>query len=73
MVNFATEGMLKLYTDADGFTTEDCYNYLEIVSGAPLGAPQRRTVNDQCEAITEYIGEADGGKSSITAGDDERG
>lgn len=65
MGNFATEGLKKLYTDGDGFTTEDCIAYQELVDGAPLGEDERLANNGKCWAITEYVEEAEAGKSSV--------
>lgn len=60
MANLAIDVMRKLYVDEDGFTMEDCENYLQLVSGAPLGRKQKAERYDQCTAITEYVRAADG-------------
>ncbi len=59
MANLAIDVLRRLYVDEDGFTMEDCKNYLQIVSGAPLGDEQKATRNNQCAAITEYVRAAD--------------
>jgi len=51
--------MKKLYVDEDGFTSQDCNSYLQLVSGATLGDEQKAIRRNQCAAITEYIRAAD--------------
>ena len=66
MTSLHMDAMRKLYVDEDGFTMGDCNNYLQLVSGAPLGRKQKAERYNQCTAITEYVKTATG--DSFVAG-----